>query len=82
MGHDRIVIASFINKMKLHALLKTSTDNLFLHYIKNNKQKYSIWNSTRFVNIEFILKAENKSKSMWTVFKDELGLCKLLIEKY
>lgn len=70
------IIVSSINKRKLHLLAKTSTNPLFLQYVKNYKQifKKVVHRAKKSVNCEYILNSNNKSKAMWNVVKDELGL--------
>lgn len=74
----RGIVISSHKKRELHNKAKSSLDPNFLNYVRRYKQifKQVICAAKRNANNKMILNATNKSKAVWKVVKNELGLNK------
>jgi hypothetical protein len=67
---------SSVNKRKLNVLSKSNKNPLFLNYVKNYKKifKKVVMEAKKAANSEYIISSNNKSKAMWNVVRNELGM--------
>lgn len=70
------IITSSMNKRKLHYFAKFSHDPIFLTYVKQYKKVFRkvVAQAKRHANNRYIMQAKNKSKAMWNIVKNELGV--------